>query len=66
LLNDRQLTAELREELCIDILEKLPNVILTSHNAYNTVGALQRIREATAQNILAWKSGQPMSLVPGQ
>jgi D-lactate dehydrogenase len=57
---------DLRAALYLDVLEDMPNVILTAHNAYNTVGALQRIREATVQNILAWQSGAPTNLVPGQ
>ena len=64
LLRERQHTTELRQALCLDILMRLPNVILTSHNAYNTVGALQRIRETTAQSILAWHQGAPTNLVP--
>jgi D-lactate dehydrogenase len=32
-------------------LQRMPNVILTNHNAYNTVEAVQRINQVTADNI---------------
>jgi D-lactate dehydrogenase len=32
-------------------LQHMPNVILTNHNAYNTVEAVQRINQVTADNI---------------
>jgi D-lactate dehydrogenase len=63
LLRHRSHSEELRQALCIDILLGLPNVVLTSHNAFNSAEALQRIRETTAQNITAWQSGAPVNLV---
>jgi D-lactate dehydrogenase len=45
------------------ILEKMPNVILTPHNAFNTQEALERIREITATNIKAYLDGQPQNIV---
>ncbi len=51
-LKDLRLSAEL------DILEKMPNVILTPHNAYNTHQALQRIRKSTAETILGFQDSK--------
>lgn len=47
----------------IDELGKMPNVLITMHNAYNSFEALGRIREATVANILAWHAGRPENLV---
>ncbi len=49
--------------LRVEILKSLPNVVLTSHNAFNTVEALQRIRQTTADNIKAFRSGAPTNVV---
>jgi D-lactate dehydrogenase len=56
LLGAHKLAAEARQVLGIDILLKLPNVVVTSHNAYNSAEALARIRQITIQNIVAWQS----------
>jgi D-lactate dehydrogenase len=44
-------------------LMKMPNVIVTPHNAYNTNEALDRILDTTTQNILAWIQGKPINVV---
>jgi D-lactate dehydrogenase len=36
----------------ISMLEKMPNVIISPHNAFNTVEAIERINQTTAQNII--------------
>lgn len=45
------------------ILEKLPNVIVSPHNAFNSKEALERIGEVTAQNITGFLQGQPANTV---
>lgn len=45
------------------ILEKLPNVVLAPHNAFNTVEALERIRNTSFQDINAYLSGQVQNQV---
>lgn len=45
------------------ILEKMPNVVLSPHNAFNTHEALERIRQTTAENITAFLMGQPQNIV---
>jgi D-lactate dehydrogenase len=45
------------------ILEKMPNVVLSPHNAFNTYEALERIRQTTATNIISFLSGQPENVV---
>jgi D-lactate dehydrogenase len=47
----------------LDALSKVPNVIITTHNAYNTAEALERIRRVTSANILAWVNGRPQNIV---
>ena len=49
---DLRLSAEL------DILEKMPNVILSPHNAYNTHQALQRIRKSTVETVIEFTKGK--------
>lgn len=40
-----------------------PNVILTPHNAFNSVEALARIIDTTLENIAAWLNRTPQNLV---
>lgn len=47
----------LRFSVELRILEKMPNVILTPHNAFNTEEAVRRINETSAQNILDFAKG---------
>jgi D-lactate dehydrogenase len=63
LLQRPQIGDEAKAVLGIDILHKLPNVLITAHNAYNTAEALGRIRDTTVANIKAWAAGQPSNLV---
>jgi D-lactate dehydrogenase len=63
LLNVKQLGDEARQVLGIDILHKMPNVLITAHNAYNSAEALERIRATTVANIRAALSGRPQNLV---
>lgn len=44
-------------------LMSMPNVIITPHNAYNTIEALDRILDTTTQNIIAWIQGKPINIV---
>jgi D-lactate dehydrogenase len=44
-------------------LIKLPNVVVTPHNAFNTAEALDRITTQTVQNIKSFISGAPINLV---
>ena len=46
-------------------LQKMPNVLLTPHNAFNTVEALARINQTTADNIVKfWYGTVPNKVVP--
>ncbi len=42
----------------ISVLKEQPNVLITSHNAFNTSEAIARINQTTADNIRAYLSGQ--------
>ena len=44
-------------------LMKMPNVIVTPHNAFNTDEALMRILDTTVDNIKAWADGKPVNVV---
>lgn len=42
----------------INTLEKMPNVLVTPHNAFNTIEAIERINSTTAQNIITYWYGE--------
>ncbi len=46
----------------INVLKDQPNVIITSHNAFNTREAIDRINQVTVENIRAFITGQPQNL----
>jgi D-lactate dehydrogenase len=55
----------LRHSVEISVLKKMPNVIISPHNAYNTVEAIERINNTTAKNIIDYWYGQvPNKVVP--
>jgi D-lactate dehydrogenase len=64
LLERPQITDEAKEILSIDILHKMPNVLITPHNAFNSAEARARIRATTIGNISGWQGGQPVNLIP--
>lgn len=45
------------------ILIRMRNVVITPHNAFNTVEAVQRINDITLNNILSFQEGKPVNLV---
>jgi D-lactate dehydrogenase len=55
----------LRHGIEISTLRKMPNVILSPHNAFNTVEAIQRINQTTAKNIIDfWYGSTPNKVTP--
>jgi D-lactate dehydrogenase len=48
---------ELQYGVALDILQKLPNTIITPHNAFNTAEAVERINQITADNITGFVKG---------
>ncbi len=48
------------------ILAQKENVIITPHNAFNSIEAVERILDTTAQNIIAFNSGKPQNVVGGK
>jgi D-lactate dehydrogenase len=44
-------------------LIRMPNVVVTPHNAFNTDEALRRILDTTVDNIKAWTDGKPLNMV---
>jgi D-lactate dehydrogenase len=45
------------------ILMKMPNVLISPHNAFNSQEALERILKTTLDNILSFISGSPQNVV---
>lgn len=64
LTGDHPNPESLKVVLANDLLIKMPNVLVTPHNAFNTEEALVRILTTTIQNISHFLSGQPENLVP--
>ncbi|MFA5003763.1 MAG: 2,3-bisphosphoglycerate-dependent phosphoglycerate mutase [Candidatus Saccharimonadales bacterium] len=55
----------LEQSIELQVLGKLPNVIITPHNAFNTFEAINRINEVTAQSITSfWYGETPYKVVP--
>ncbi len=54
LLSSQSLGEKAQQILGLDILQKMRNVLITSHNAYNSAEALERIRQTAIQNIISW------------
>ena len=48
---------KLKHALAMLSLEKMPNVIITNHNAFNTVEALEKINDMTVNNIANFIGG---------
>ena len=55
--------ALLEQGLALDVLRKLPNVLVTNHNAFNTTEALGRINQISAENIIKFLDGQTQNSV---
>lgn len=54
--NDKLGDKKLEQSLELSILRKMPNVIVTPHNAFNTSEAIERINEATATSVTKYWS----------
>ena len=54
---------DLQTVLANHMLLNHPNVLITAHNAFNTVEALRRIMDTTADNIRAFFAGNPKNTV---
>lgn len=64
LLRRNDIPAEiLTESVEVSVLKAMPNVIVTPHNAYNTVEAIKRINDTTAQNIHDFLDKKPTNAV---
>jgi D-lactate dehydrogenase len=55
--NDDKTAARLKIVSAIAALQKMPNVIITNHNAFNTKEALQLINDMTLENITGFITG---------
>lgn len=52
-----------RHSLEISVLKKLPNVVISKHNAFNTREAIGRINHSTVENIRSYLEGTPRNIV---
>lgn len=64
LSKDRIREAELKVLLQDHVLMRMPNVLVTPHNAFNSDEALERILSTTLINIRAFTESKPINLVP--
>ena len=55
---------ELRTMLQNHMLMKMPNVLITPHNAFNTAEAMERILGTTLENVRGFVAGTPKNLIP--
>jgi D-lactate dehydrogenase len=53
----------LRHSIEISLLKKMPNVIISPHNAFNTVEAVERINNTTSLNIIKFWYGDVPNIV---
>lgn len=56
----------MRHSIEISALKKMPNVIVSPHNAYNTTEAIGRINQTTADNIIRFYNHDTPNVVPYQ
>ena len=54
---------ELEELMLGDAVLARSNVVFTPHVAFNSVEAVERVRDMTVENILAFAAGEPVNLV---
>lgn len=54
---------KLKTVLYDHILMKMPNALITPHNAFNTIEALERILNTTIENIEGFLTNKPINLV---
>jgi len=57
-------TMALEADIELSILQKLPNVLMTNHNAYNTIEAVGRINQTSVENITKFLANEPQNLIP--
>lgn len=57
LLNQKTKSDLMQAAMQLDVLKRLPNLILTPHNAFNTTEAIGRINKTTAENIIGFWTG---------
>ncbi len=61
--NPHPQAAALKTILYDHLLMRMPNVLITPHNAFNTQEALERIMATTLENIKAFLKGRPINLI---
>jgi D-lactate dehydrogenase len=55
--------SSLRHALALLALERMPNVIITNHNAFNTTEAIDRINTMVVKNILGFYDDSEIHIV---
>lgn len=62
-VEDKSARSTIRHALALLALERMPNVIVTNHNAYNTVEAIERTNQMTVSNITGFYAGDKINIV---
>jgi D-lactate dehydrogenase len=65
ILGDPDAEQHLRVLLGTHILSRRPEVVITPHIAFNSLEAVHRILDTTAENVAAFLAGTPQNVVPG-
>lgn len=60
---DEMAVDKLRHALAVSALERMPNVIITNHNGYNTTDALHRINQTVVENITNFYNNGKVNIV---
>lgn len=60
---DKAARSTIRHALALLALERLSNVVITNHNAYNTREAIENIMEMTIKNITGFYAGEKIFIV---
>ncbi|MDX1765554.1 MAG: 2,3-bisphosphoglycerate-dependent phosphoglycerate mutase [Candidatus Saccharimonadales bacterium] len=63
LMNKANSRGTMKQSVQISVLKEMDNVIISPHNAYNTVEAIRRINNTSAQNIVEFFKGNPVNTV---
>lgn len=63
LLNTGTAECDLQAMVALSVLKQLPQVVITPHNAYNTVEAIARINAVTTENITHFIKGAPQNKI---
>jgi D-lactate dehydrogenase len=62
-LSNGEMKKILANHILFDMEDRLEKVLITPHNAFNSVEALEEIKKVTVENILAFMRGKPINVI---